>query len=134
MADLYMPFYLSHTLENMVHYVRKSRHPLSSITNHGLIKLLVQIYLTWNKLTWEQFVGAVVHQEPVVAHIGDREVEHISSGSAGGRDEELEEGEDEQEENSRGAATEENPMDEMVGATIVIEEDVPLAIEGATTV
>ena len=95
-----MSFYLSHTLQNMAHYIRNSRHPLSSITNHGLIKLLVQRYLAWNNLTWEQFVGVEVHQEPAVAHSGDREVEQSSSYSVGGRDEELEEGEYEQEENS----------------------------------
>ena len=57
-----------------------------------------------------------MHHAPVVAHIGDREVEHNSSGSAGGRDEELEEGEDEQEENSGGVAVADSPMEEMVGA------------------
>ena len=71
-----MPFYLSQTLQNMVHYDAKmSRHPLSSLTNHGMIKLLVQRRLAQNNLTWEQFVGAAVHRAPVVAHIGDREVE-----------------------------------------------------------
>ena len=35
-----------------------------------------------------------MHHAPIVAHIGDREVEQSSSDLAGGRDEELEEGED----------------------------------------
>ena len=56
-------------------------------------------------LTWEQFVGFVVHQAPGVAHIGDREVEQSSSDSARGRDEKFEEGEDEQEENLRGSCS-----------------------------
>ena len=111
-----MSFYLSHTLQNMAHYIRNARHPLSSITNHGLIKLLVQRYLAQNNLTWEQFVGAGVHQAPAVAHNRDREVEQSSSDSAGRRDEELEEDEDEQEENSGAAAATDNPMEEMVGA------------------
>ena len=73
----------------------------------------------------EQFVGDVVDHTPTIAHIGDREVEQSSLDSAGGRDEELEEGEDEEEESSRGAATVDDPMEEMDGA---IEET-----EGAST-
>ena len=71
----------------MAHYANISRHPLSSLINHGLIKLLVQRRLAQNNLTWEQFLGVLVHQEPVVAHIGGREVEQRSSDSARGRDE-----------------------------------------------
>ena len=48
-----MTFYLSQTIQNMVYYDNISRHPLSSLTNHGLIKLLVQRCLTQNNLTWE---------------------------------------------------------------------------------
>ena len=59
----------------MAHYAKISRHPLSSLTNRGLIKLLVQRRLAHNNLTWEQFIGATVHQEPAVAHIADRGVE-----------------------------------------------------------
>ena len=110
-----------------MHYVTNCRHPLSSIRNHGLIKLLVQRYLSQNNLTWEHFVGAGVHYMPAVAHIGDREVEHRSSNLAGGTDEELEAGEDEQEENLGGAVRVDNCMEEMVGP---IEEVVPLATEG----
>ena len=111
-----MPFYLSQTLQNMPHYAKNSIHPLSYLTNHGLIKLLVQIILAQNNLTWEQFVGVAVHHAPIVAHIGDREVKQSSLDSTGGRDEELEEGEYGQEENSEGEAVTENPMEEMVGA------------------
>ena len=83
----------------MEHYVKTSRHPLSSITNHGLIKLLVQRYLAQHNLTWVQFiVGAGVHRAPAIGHIGDREVKWSSSGLAGGRGEELEEGGDDHEE------------------------------------
>ena len=38
---LNIPFYLLRTLQNMAHYVKTSRHPLTSVTNDGLIKLLV---------------------------------------------------------------------------------------------
>ena len=51
-----------------------------------------------------------------------------------GRGEELEEGEDEQEEDSGGAAIETNSMEEMVGATVVMEEVVPLENDGAKIV
>ena len=94
-----MPFYLSQTLQNMAHYSKNSRCPLSSLTNHELIKLLVQRCLAQNNLTWEQFVWVGVHHAHGVAHIGDREVEQSSSDLAGGRNEELEEGQDEKEEN-----------------------------------
>ena len=69
-----------------------------------------------------------MHRAHVVACIRDREAKQSSSDSARGRNEGLEEGEDEQEENSGGAAEADNPMEEMVGA---IEEVVPLATERA---
>ena len=115
-----------------MHYVTNCRHPLSSIRNHGLIKLLVQRYLSQNNLTWEHFVGVGVHQEPAIAHIGDRVVEQSYLGSARGRDEELEEGEDEQEENLGGVVAVQNPMEEMVEGTMVIEVSIPLPTEGGT--
>ena len=55
-----------------------------------------------------------MHQALTVAHIGDREVEHSSSYLVGGRDEELEESEDEKEENLWGVAAGNSPMEEMV--------------------
>jgi hypothetical protein len=36
-----MPYYLLKTLQNMAHYARRERVPVTCITNHGLIKLLV---------------------------------------------------------------------------------------------
>ena len=83
-----MPFFLSQTLQNMAHYANTSRHPLSSLTNHGLIKLLVLICLAHNNLTWEQFVGVAVHQEPAVACIRGRRVKQSASYLVAGRDEE----------------------------------------------
>ena len=111
-----MPFYLSQTLQNVAHYAKKYRHPLSSLLNHGLIKLLVQTRLAQNNLTWETFVGVAVHQAPAVAHIGDGEVEHSSLDSVGGRVEEWEEDEYEQEETLGGAIASNSPMEGMVGA------------------
>ena len=73
---LNMPFYLLRTLQNMPHYVKTSRHPLSSITNHGLIKLLVQVALAKTYQTWERFiVGAGVNRAPVVRGIEEGDVE-----------------------------------------------------------
>ena len=58
----------------------------------------MQISLAQHNLTWQQFfAGAGVHWEPVVRHIGEREVKRSSSGLARGRGEELEEGGDDQE-------------------------------------
>ena len=51
-----------------------------------------------------------MHREPTIGHIGDREVERSSSGSAGGRGEELEEGGDDQEEGLGGVAVVSNPI------------------------
>ena len=65
-----------------------------------------------------------MHHALTTTHIRGREVEQSSSYSAGGRDEELEEGEDEQEENLGGVAAEDSPIEGMFGA---IEEN-----EGAT--
>ena len=36
-----IPYYLLKTLQNMAHYARRARVPVTCITNHGLIKLLV---------------------------------------------------------------------------------------------
>ena len=47
-----MSFFLSQNLKNMAHYAKASRHPLSSLINHWLIKLLIQRCLSQNNLTW----------------------------------------------------------------------------------
>ena len=59
----------------MAHYVKTSRNPLYFVTNHGLIKLLVEKYFVRNNLTWKKFVvGVGVHWAPAIGHIGEREV------------------------------------------------------------
>ena len=56
----------------MAHYVKTSRHILSSVTNHGLIKILVQRTLAQHNLTCEQFLpGVGVHQAPTVSGVGE---------------------------------------------------------------
>ena len=47
----------------MVGFVRTTKHPISSITHHGLIKLIILWTLSQQNQTWEQFIGQV--QEPV---------------------------------------------------------------------
>ena len=95
----------------MTNYVKRSRHPLSSITNHGLINLLVQISFARHNLRWDQFVAIFgVHWELAVGHIEEREVKRSSPGLAGGGGEELEEGGDDQEEDSGGVAVAVNPI------------------------
>ena len=73
----------------MAQYVKASRHLVSSLTNHGLIKLFVLRALACQNLTWEQFVPMPrVDREPVleIEGIGEESDERSSSGSAGGRD------------------------------------------------
>ena len=104
----------------MAHYAKTSRHPLSSLTNHGLIKFLVKRLLAQNNLTWEQFVGVAVHQAPALAHIRGRIFEQRSLDSTWRTDEELKEVEYEQEEYSEGGAVEDIPMEGIIG---VVEEN-----------
>ena len=95
---------------------------------------MAQRALARHNLTWEKFFVRVgVHWAPIVGHIQEREVKQSSSSSIGGRGEELEEGGDDQEEELGGAAAKTNPIEEMVGAIVVIEEDIPLASVVATT-
>ena len=84
-----MQFYLLRTLQSMSQSVKVSQHPISSLTNHGLIKLLVLRALTHQNLTWEQFVPRPrVDREPVleIEGIGEESDERSYSGSTGGRD------------------------------------------------
>ena len=43
-------------------FVRVSKHPLASLTHHGLIKLIILRTLSQHNITWEQFTAQV--QEP----------------------------------------------------------------------
>ena len=78
----------------MAGYVRTSRHPLPSVTNHGLIKLLILRSLAQQNWTWAQFLaGAGIIREHAL-EMGGIEVEEEdrgSSNSVGGDDEMLEE-------------------------------------------
>ena len=56
------PYYLLNDLHHMAGFVRVSKHPLSSLTHHGLIKLIILRTLAQHNITWEQFVAQV--QEP----------------------------------------------------------------------
>ena len=48
----------------MVGFVRTTKHPNSSLTHHGLIKLIILRALAQRNQTWEQFTGQV--QEPIL--------------------------------------------------------------------
>ena len=61
-ALLNIPFYLFNDLHHMVGFVRNAKHPISSLTHHGLIKLIILRTLSQQNQTWEQFTGQV--QEP----------------------------------------------------------------------
>ena len=51
----------------MAGFVKSSRHPYSSLTHHGLIKLLILRALAQRNQTWEQFtVQSQINQEPVL--------------------------------------------------------------------
>ena len=64
---LNMPFYLLRYLQSMAQYVKSSQNTVSSLTNHGLIKLLVLRALAHQNLTWEQFVSRPrVDRKPVL--------------------------------------------------------------------
>ena len=50
---LNMPFYLFKDLHRMAGFVKLARHPYSSLTHHGLIKLLILRALAQRNQTWE---------------------------------------------------------------------------------
>ena len=59
---LNIPFYLFNDLHHMAGFFRVSKHPNSSLTHHGLIKLIILRALAQQNQTWEQFTGQI--QEP----------------------------------------------------------------------
>ena len=61
---LNIPFYLFNDLRHMAGFVQDSKNPISSLTHHGLIKLIILWTLAQQNQTWEQFTGQV--QEPVL--------------------------------------------------------------------
>ena len=46
----------------MVGFVQAAKHPLASLTHHGLIKLIILRTLAQHNITWEQFTARA--QEP----------------------------------------------------------------------
>ena len=66
-ALLNIPFYLFNDLHHMVGFVRIAKHPNSSLTHHGLIKLIILWALAQRNQTWEQFTGQIqINQEPAL--------------------------------------------------------------------
>ena len=51
----------------MARFVRIAKHPNSSLTHHGLIKLIISRGLAQRNKTWEQFTGQIqINQEPAL--------------------------------------------------------------------
>ena len=51
----------------MAGFVRKTKHPNSSITHHVIIKLVILRALAQRNQTWEQFTGQIqINQEPAL--------------------------------------------------------------------
>ena len=48
----------------MAGFVRIAKHPKSSLTHHGLIKLIILRAISQQNQTWEQFTGQI--QEPTL--------------------------------------------------------------------
>ena len=66
-ALLNIPFCLFNDLHRMVGFVRTTKHPNSSLTHHGLIKLIILQALAQRNQTWEQFTGQIqINQEPAL--------------------------------------------------------------------
>ena len=86
---LNMPFYLFKSLHYMVGFVRSARHPLASLTHHGLVKLLILKALAQQNRTWAQFTSqpkiirklaqlggvAIEEEDRELAQLGGVEVE-----------------------------------------------------------
>ena len=63
-ALLNIQFYLFNDLHHMAGFVRIAKHPNSSLTHHGLIKLIILWALAQQNQSWEQFTGQI--QEPAL--------------------------------------------------------------------
>ena len=51
----------------MVGFVRTFKHPKSSLTHQGLIKLIILRVLARRNQTWEKFTGQIqINQEPAL--------------------------------------------------------------------
>ena len=49
----------------MVGFVLVSKHPLASLTHHGLIKLIILRTLSQHNITWEKFTTQVQELAPL---------------------------------------------------------------------
>ena len=108
------------------------RHPLLSIINHGLIKLLVQRALAQNNQTWEQFVvGARVNRAPIVRGIEVGYVKQSSSYLAMERGKALEGLGNVQAKISGEVVAAANPIEEMARVVVVEEESILLVVGAA---
>ena len=66
---LNVPFFLFKDLHHMAGFIRAAKHPYSSLTHHGLIKILILRALAQRNQTWEQFIGQpYIAQGPIPLH------------------------------------------------------------------
>ena len=49
----------------MAGFVHVTKHPLTSLTHHGLIKLIIIRTLAQHNITWEQFIAQVQEPSPL---------------------------------------------------------------------
>ena len=50
----------------MAGFVQATKHPLASLTHHGLIKLIILRTLAQHNITWEQFTAQVQEPAPLL--------------------------------------------------------------------
>ena len=62
---LNIPYYLLHDFCHMVEFVQAAKHPLASLTHHGLIKLIILRTLAQYNITWEQFTARAQELTPL---------------------------------------------------------------------
>ena len=66
-ALLNIPFYLFNDLHHMARFFKTTKHPNSSLTHHGLIKLIILRALAQSNQTWEHFTSQTrINQEPAL--------------------------------------------------------------------
>ena len=54
---LNIPYYLLNDLHHMAVFFQATKHPLTSLIHHGLIKLIIVRTLAQHNLTWDQFTS-----------------------------------------------------------------------------
>ena len=61
---LNIPYYLLNDLHHLEGFVQAVKHPLASLTHHGLIKLIILAILSQHNITRDQFIAQVQELAP----------------------------------------------------------------------